>query len=1262
MKKFFIITLCLLGAFNISAASRFYLNPGHGGHDSDDRPTPLPLGVVIFYESDGNLDRGLSLRSILQGMGHTVGMSRTTNYSSDDLALSTIAANSNSYGGYFNSIHTNGANASANYTCTFYKGTQSSPSYEAVSPSKNMATQCANWHDNNRLTDVTYSTPRAFNDYAFNGWNYGVLRTNNRPGYLVESWFHDYRPEALRLKSTVYNKYLAWQMARAYKASPGIDGTLKGCIIGDIRDVTKGCGYTNYTTRNRDSKLALNGVKVVLKNSGGTQVATMTTDNCANGVYGFFDVTAGTYTVEISKSGYKTQTATVTVVNSQSTLKKFDMVEGSNTGITASTYSVNMGTVTVGSSSTKTVTVTGTGLTSNITVTSSHNMYTVTPTSLPTSGGTLTIKYTPTSAGTHNSSIVCTSGSHSITITATGTAVNPPLTFTQVWNYSEKSTDGTPAWASDKTKIRNMDFGGGKLYVVNPSDGIIQVINAQTGEKLKDLNMTGVDGGVLKVMDCLCSGDKILACNLATPANGPLKVYIWDNDNAQPRVFLSTTSFGGMDRIGDNFTLEGSADNGKLYFAGGGVSTENKVLMYTITNGVCATTPTVKDLKKDDGTGIVLGLSPRVRASGTGKYWGIGQNYYPTLFSEDGIATTTLKPEALNSDNAGNEFKAFSFKGTQYAFATAYDPNATPAERLRNGRAILVDATDGWADAAKIGEYPSGGMGTTRNTSFSTSVAVAVNGTAGVEMWVLIHNQGIAYFKHGVVPTYNVNPTPTIDVASSLSFEAVINNSQVRPLSVSASNLTADISLALSGTNANLFTLSTNTIPKAGGSVNITYKPTTIGNHTATLTLTSTGATTKTVTLTGTGKQEMTLDDNVNLTQVWNFSQISGNTANWITNGSQVTQDIAYNNGKLYVLERNSDNVGRIHIVNAYTGVKTGELNTAACTEGTYSLSAIDVLGGKVVACNLAAGGTSNLIVYKWDSDTSEPVKMLETTTHADVRAGDKMGVSGTMTSGKIWFGFDSKVYNFTVTNGVAATTPTVINLMKSGTAFATGQSAAVGIEVNSDGSFWVIGKDAYPARFSSTGEWIENFATAAVGGPVHGTAANFFDFGTKKYAAVATYLNKSQSSLGEGCFSLINVTSGIAAEQPVGLYPANGLGGTRNTSFRSQICSAIENDVVHIWVHMPIQGCAYFKYDGKTPVVGCKTVENSSMLLYNTHETLFVKGIEAANIDLYTLTGQKIRTVANQNEMSISGLQGIYVVVVKDNANNIKTGKIIIK
>ncbi|MDD3406181.1 MAG: DUF4623 domain-containing protein, partial [Paludibacteraceae bacterium] len=808
-KSLFLTVLCLVSVVNLNASS-FYLNPGHGGHDSNDRPTPLPLGVDIFYESDGNLVRGKALGAILQGMGHSYKLSRTTNTSSDDLALSTIAANANSYGGYFNSLHSNGANASANYIIAFYKGTQSSNSTEAISPSKNMAYQAAVWQDNNKLTDVTYSTPRAGNDYAWNGWNYGVLRTNTRPGYLTESWFHDYRPEALRMKSDVYNKYLAWQMARAYIASPGITGTLKGCIIGDIRDVTKTCGYTSYTTRNRDAKLALNGVKVVLKNSSGTQVATMTTDNNCNGFYGFFDVAAGTYTLEVSKSGYTTQTTSVTVAVKTSTLKKFDMVEGSNSGITASSYSVNMGSVTIGNSSTKTVTITGTGLSSNITVTSGNSMYTVSPTSLAKTGGTLTVKYTPTAAGTHNNSIVCTSGSYKITITASGTAVNPPLTFTQVWNYSEKSTANTPSWATDKTKLRNMDFGGGKLYVVNPSDGVIHVINAQTGAKIKDLNMTGVEGGALKVVDCKYIGGKIVASNIATSANStPLKVYVWDNDNAQPRVLLNTTSYGGMDRIGDCIDLDGNLTTGTLYFAAGGTSTANKVLTYSITNGVCATTPTSLPLTTDDGTGIVLGLSPRVLPSGTDKFWAIGQNYYPTLCGSDGVATHTLNPAALSNDCAGNEFKAFTFKGTQYGLATTYKPASTAAGRLTLGRVTLLDATEGWASADSIGAYPSAGLGTTRNTSFSSSVAVAVNGTSGVEMWVLIHNQGIAYFKNGTVPTYNLEesttPTITLSPSGSQSFTAQINATQQKTITVGGSNLTANVSLALSGTNANMF-------------------------------------------------------------------------------------------------------------------------------------------------------------------------------------------------------------------------------------------------------------------------------------------------------------------------------------------------------------------------------------------------------------------------------------------------------------------------
>ncbi|MDD3405492.1 MAG: DUF4623 domain-containing protein, partial [Paludibacteraceae bacterium] len=475
------------------------------------------------------------------------------------------------------------------------------------------------------------------------------------------------------------------------------------------------------------------------------------------------------------------------------------------TSISNSVSSLAFGGVSVGSTSKKTFKVTLSGI-SSATVTTSNSAFAISTSSV-SNGTTVTVTFKPTAAQSYSGTITVANGSHKATVSCSGSGLNPPLTFTQVWNYSEKSTSGTPSWASDKTKLRNMDFGGGKLYVVNPVDGVIHVINAQTGAKLKDLDMTGVEGGALKVIDCKYVGGKIIACNIAS-ATSPLKIYVWDNDNAQPRVLLNTTSIGDKDRVGDCLSIEGNLTSGKIYFAAGGTATANNVLMYAVTNGVCSTTPTITPLN-EAGDKIVLGLSPRVRPSGTGKYWVMGQNYYPTLCSDAGVATISVNPEALLNDCAGNDFKAFTFKGTQYGVATIYQPGATASERLTLGRVSLMDATSGWAEADKIGEYPSAGMGTTRNTSFSSSVAVAVNGTSGVEMWVLIHNQGIAYFKNGTVPTYNIEesttPTITLRPSGSQSFTAQINATQQKTITVGGSNLTANVSLALSGTNANMF-------------------------------------------------------------------------------------------------------------------------------------------------------------------------------------------------------------------------------------------------------------------------------------------------------------------------------------------------------------------------------------------------------------------------------------------------------------------------
>ena len=333
MKKIYSIIAILAGfVFTASAADlggkKFYLNPGHGGHDSDDRQIVLPFSEIPdFWESEGNLERGFHLRDFFEANNAKVKMSRVTNTSDDDLGLSTIASQSNSYGGYFISLHTNGANSKANYTVSFYKGTVTSnqqDSQEAISPSKEMGLKVAECHTENNLTEVTYSTPRSLSDYAFNGWNYGVLRTNNCPGYLVETWFHDYRGEALRLKSNTYNKILAWQILQATMLCPGGTGTFKGCIVGDIRDLTEPCGYTQYVSYGRDQYLAVNGAEVNLYDANNNLVQTFTTDDWHNGVFAFFELEAGTYTVEVKKQHYHTYTKTVTVQDSKSTGVRVD--------------------------------------------------------------------------------------------------------------------------------------------------------------------------------------------------------------------------------------------------------------------------------------------------------------------------------------------------------------------------------------------------------------------------------------------------------------------------------------------------------------------------------------------------------------------------------------------------------------------------------------------------------------------------------------------------------------------------------------------------------------------------------------------------------------------------------------------------------------------------------------------------------------------------------------------------------------------------
>lgn len=109
--------------------------------------------------------------------------------------------------------------------------------------------------------------------------------------------------------------------------------------------------------------------------------------------------------------------------------------------ITASPTSISMNAAPSGNA-TETVTVAGYNLTGNITATLDDNsVFSVSPASLGTTGGTLTVTYSPTAAGDHSATLTLTSdGAEPVTINLTGSCI-PGTTYELVTDPATQLVD-----------------------------------------------------------------------------------------------------------------------------------------------------------------------------------------------------------------------------------------------------------------------------------------------------------------------------------------------------------------------------------------------------------------------------------------------------------------------------------------------------------------------------------------------------------------------------------------------------------------------------------------------------------------------------------------------------------------------------------------------------------------------------------------------------------------------------------------------------
>ena len=327
---------------------KIYINPGHGGYDSDDRRMALyPIFIngslnseagyteqQTFWESVSNLDKGLRLDTMLRALGFQTNLSRTTNTTADDRSLSGIAKEASDWNADFMlSIHSNAGNPS-NYILQLHSGITPGDPYglsgypekvpeEICNEAREITTRMGN---NQYMNEVSCWSrePMIAGDKTFArtimGWSngYGVMRNLKVPGTISEGMMHDYLPETYRLVNIDYKRQESFYFAKTF-IEHFCSGQLPyGAIGGKIHDVYQKQTFPDYKPRKntRDVYRPINrGVVELWQN--GAKLASYTTDTLYNGCYFFWNLQPGTYTVKAVPEGYYPQEQTLEVKNNE---------------------------------------------------------------------------------------------------------------------------------------------------------------------------------------------------------------------------------------------------------------------------------------------------------------------------------------------------------------------------------------------------------------------------------------------------------------------------------------------------------------------------------------------------------------------------------------------------------------------------------------------------------------------------------------------------------------------------------------------------------------------------------------------------------------------------------------------------------------------------------------------------------------------------------------------------------------------------------
>jgi len=291
---------------------RFFINPGHGGYDSDDRH----VVATKFWESEANLEKGLYLKGLLENKKAKVFTSRIGNSSKDDLDFAVIDEMANAANvDFFISIHSNGGSGLINYPLVLYRGSDKQAVYSGAKAFADTLWQ--KLYENGRFW--TRSNPNVRGDLSFySDWGklgLAALRTLAVPGVLSEGSFHDYLPESWRMRNNDYLHHESWAIYRSLESYFEVKPIKKGIAAGVLRDAQSKAAW-KVPKGSSDELQPINNLSITLK--PGNRVYSI--DSWNNGFFYFEGLNPGNYTLLVDgQDRYVSDTVEVIVKGDQTT-------------------------------------------------------------------------------------------------------------------------------------------------------------------------------------------------------------------------------------------------------------------------------------------------------------------------------------------------------------------------------------------------------------------------------------------------------------------------------------------------------------------------------------------------------------------------------------------------------------------------------------------------------------------------------------------------------------------------------------------------------------------------------------------------------------------------------------------------------------------------------------------------------------------------------------------------------------------------------